>query len=59
MSRRDPMYQMARHNDVEDITRLLDQGVDPAADEERAGVRLIIVGQVDETRPTSLSTACG
>ena len=36
MSHRQPMYQMAIFNDLEGITRLLDEGVDPAADEERA-----------------------
>jgi hypothetical protein len=43
MSHRQPMWWMARDNDLEGITRLLDEGVDPAADEEReSGVRLMI-----------------
>ena len=33
--RRRKMYWMAHDNDVEGITRLLDEGVNPAADEER------------------------
>ena len=41
MSGRDPMWRMAMRNDMEGITRLLDEGVDPAADEERGGVRLM------------------
>jgi hypothetical protein len=41
MSRRDTMYWMARDNDLEGITRLLDEGVNPAADEERL-VRLMV-----------------
>jgi hypothetical protein len=41
-SGRDPMCLMAKRNDLEGITRLLDEGVDPAADEERAYVRLMI-----------------
>ena len=36
------MWWMAANNDLEGITRLLDEGVDPAADEERSGVRLMI-----------------
>ena len=36
MSHRKPMWWMAYDNDLECITRLLDEGVDPAADEERA-----------------------
>jgi hypothetical protein len=36
---RKKMAVMAKHNDIEGITRLLDEGVDPAAEEERdAGV---------------------
>jgi hypothetical protein len=42
MSHRTPMCQMARNNDMEGITRCLDEGVDPAADEERDKVRLMI-----------------
>jgi hypothetical protein len=34
------MYEMAMRNDMEGITRCLDEGVDPAADEERSAVRL-------------------
>ena len=41
MSGRDPMWRMAMRNDMEGITRCLDEGVDPAADEERIGVRLM------------------
>jgi hypothetical protein len=41
MSRR-PMYEMAGDNDLEGITRLLDEGVNPAADEERDEVRLMM-----------------
>ena len=41
MSGRDPMHEMARRNDMEGITRWLDEGVDPAADEERL-VRLMV-----------------
>jgi hypothetical protein len=32
---RKKMAVMAQHNDIEGITRLLDEGVDPAAEEER------------------------
>ena len=39
--RRRTMYQMARDNDMAGITRLLDEGVNPAADEERS-VRLMM-----------------
>ena len=42
MSLRQPMWRMAQRNDLEGITRLLDEGVDPAADEERSPVRLMI-----------------
>ena len=49
MSRRDSMCMMAQRNDMAGITRLLNEGVDPAADEER-GVRLmmgvVLVGQM-------------
>ena len=37
-SGRDPMCFMADRNDMEGITRCLDEGVDPAADEERRSV---------------------
>ena len=43
------MWRMARRNDMEGITRCLDEGVDPAAEEERL-VRLrwvvVLVGLV-------------
>jgi hypothetical protein len=42
MSRRDLMYAMAYRNDMAGITRLLNEGVDPAVDEEREEVRLMI-----------------
>ena len=42
MSRRDSMFSMAHHNDMAGITRLLNEGVDPAADEERNAVRLMM-----------------
>ena len=43
MSRRDPMWRMAIRNDMAGITRLLDEGVDPAVDEEReTWVRLMM-----------------
>ena len=35
------MCAMAYRNNMEGITRCLDEGVDPAADEERSGVRLM------------------
>jgi hypothetical protein len=45
------MYCMARDNDMEGISRLLDEGVNPAVDEERSGVRLTmgrcIAGKVE------------
>ena len=41
MSRRDSMCMMAYRNDMAGITRLLNEGVDPAADEERI-VRLMM-----------------
>jgi hypothetical protein len=41
MSRRDSMCMMAQRNDMAGITRLLNEGVDPAADEERY-VRLMM-----------------
>jgi hypothetical protein len=42
MSHRKAMWLMAAGKDTEGITRLLDEGVDPAADEERSGVRLMM-----------------
>jgi hypothetical protein len=39
---RHAMYLTAKKNRLEDITRLLDEGVDPAAYEERSGVRLMM-----------------
>ena len=42
MSHRKPMWAMAFINDLAGITRALDEGVDPAADEERDKVRLMI-----------------
>ena len=41
-SGRVPMCRMAAVYDMEGITRLLDEGVDPASDEERELVRLVI-----------------
>jgi hypothetical protein len=41
MSRLESMYWMAKYNDMEGITRRLDEGVNPAADEERDWVRLM------------------
>ena len=45
------MVEMACDNDLEGISRLLDEGVNPAAYEERSGVRLTmgrcIAGQLD------------
>jgi hypothetical protein len=42
MSRRESMYLMAYRNDMAGITRLLNEGVDPAADEQRTDVRLMM-----------------
>ena len=41
MDERESMYWMAVANDIEGITRLLDEGVNPAANEERSPVRLM------------------
>jgi hypothetical protein len=42
--RRQPMAAMAGENDIEGITHLLDEGVDPAAREERVfSVRVIMM----------------
>ena len=42
MSHRKPMWRMAQRNDLEGITRLLDEEVDLATDEERSVVRLMM-----------------
>ena len=41
MSRRPSMWRMAYHKDMAGITRLFNEGVDPAVDEERE-VRLMM-----------------
>ena len=50
------MWRMANRNDLEGITRCLDEGVDPAADEEGIGVRLMVGSSVGSTLDMSL---CG
>ena len=45
MSRRLPMWELAYGNDIEGITRLLDEGVYPTADEERDWVRRMMSGR--------------
>ena len=46
MSRREPMWVMGRDGDVKGLSRLLDEGVDPAAPEECDGVSRVVCASV-------------
>jgi hypothetical protein len=58
MSHRRPMWMMAHNNDLPGIKRALDEGVNPAADEERGGERRGVRLMMGHWLDGCLSTAC-